>query len=51
VSETDGQYTGGKKSDTGTPQGGVISPLLTNIYMNLTHIAAYEELISLYSAG
>ena len=31
----DGKYTGGKKQKTGTPQGGVISPLLANIYMHL----------------
>ena len=35
IAEEDGQYTGGKKNDKGTPQGGVISPLLANIYMNL----------------
>jgi RNA-directed DNA polymerase len=28
------QITSGKKSGRGTPQGGVISPLLANIYMN-----------------
>jgi RNA-directed DNA polymerase len=28
------RMTGGKKSTKGTPQGGVISPLLANIYMN-----------------
>ena len=38
VEETDGRgrrrMTGGKSSRMGTPQGGVISPLLANIYMN-----------------
>ena len=29
------RYTGGKKSRKGTPQGGVISPLLANIYLHL----------------
>ncbi|HEY3568347.1 MAG TPA: reverse transcriptase domain-containing protein, partial [Thermoanaerobaculia bacterium] len=28
------RMTGGKKSKQGTPQGGVISPLLANIYIN-----------------
>jgi RNA-directed DNA polymerase len=31
----DGKYTGGKKNKVGTPQGGVISPLLANIYLHL----------------
>ena len=31
----DGKFTGGKKNKAGTPQGGVISPLLANIYMHL----------------
>ncbi len=38
VEESDGRgnrrMTGGKKSKQGTPQGGVISPLLANIYIN-----------------
>jgi RNA-directed DNA polymerase len=28
------RMTGGKENDRGTPQGGVISPLLANLYMN-----------------
>jgi group II intron reverse transcriptase/maturase len=35
IVEEDGKYTGGKGNNQGTPQGGVISPLLANIYMNL----------------
>jgi RNA-directed DNA polymerase len=31
----DGKYTGGRGSKAGTPQGGVISPLLANIYLHL----------------
>ena len=30
-----GKTTGGKKNQKGTPQGGVISPLLANIYLHL----------------
>lgn len=35
IVEEDGTFTGGKSNKKGTPQGGVISPLLANIYMNL----------------
>lgn len=35
IVEEDGRYTGGRKSAMGTPQGGVISPLLANIYLHL----------------
>jgi len=28
------RLTGGKDNDRGTPQGGVVSPLLANLYMN-----------------
>jgi group II intron reverse transcriptase/maturase len=30
-----GRMTGGRKSEMGTPQGGVISPLLANVYLHL----------------
>lgn len=35
IVEEDGRYTGGKSNKKGTPQGGVISPLLANIYMDI----------------
>jgi len=35
VEGDDGQHRGGRKVKVGRPQGGVISPLLSNIYLNL----------------
>jgi RNA-directed DNA polymerase len=34
---------GGRKSSKGTPQGGVISPLLANIYLHQMDLAFHEE--------
>ena len=42
VSE-DGKISGGKGNKRGTPQGGVISPLLANIYMHLIDRAVQRE--------
>ena len=39
---------GGKKSSKGTPQGGVISPLLANIYLHQMDSAFHEEEGGLY---
>ena len=36
------RWTGGKKANRGTPQGGVISPLLANIYMH-RYIKAFRK--------
>ena len=38
-----GDKGGGKKMEKGTPQGGVISPLLANIYLHEMDKAFYEE--------
>jgi RNA-directed DNA polymerase len=47
VHETDEHGTtrisGGKKTKQGTPQGGVISPLLANVYLNRLHRAWRER--------
>jgi RNA-directed DNA polymerase len=42
VQEPDGRMSGGKKATQGTPQGGVISPLLANIYMH-RYIKAFRK--------
>jgi len=39
----DGSKGGGRKSKKGPPQGGVISPLLANIYLHQMDLAFYEE--------
>jgi len=39
----DGKISGGKNNKKGTPQGGVISPLLANIYLNTLDRAVNRE--------
>ena len=46
----DGKYKSGKDNHTGTPQGGVISPLLANVYLHLLDkiVNSTQSLFSIY---
>ena len=46
-----GRPTGGKKNKVGTPQGGVISPLLANIFLNVLDKVVNKEGGMFYNKG
>lgn len=45
------RYTSGKRNKRGTPQGGVVSPLLANIYLNELDQAFYQKDDALWRSG
>lgn len=51
VKDQSGRYSGGKREQVGTPQGGVISPLLSNIYLDLLDRMITSPKGRFYQAG
>jgi group II intron reverse transcriptase/maturase len=49
--QEDGKITGGKSNKMGVPQGGIISPLLANTYMNLIDKAIDKETGQFHKLG